>query len=86
MTDAARILLTGLHLAAVLVAVLVIAATVGVALGACQSQFFTWRDRRCRARRAGYIIGGPWSAHLRDDESLRDVYVDRDLTNWGGPR
>lgn len=24
-----------------------------------------------------------WSAHLRDDPSFREIYVDRDLTRWG---
>ncbi len=26
-----------------------------------------------------------WVAHLRDDASFRDIYVDRDLTRWQGP-
>ena len=24
-----------------------------------------------------------WSAHLRDDPSFKEIYVDRDLTRWG---
>jgi hypothetical protein len=26
-----------------------------------------------------------WSAHLQDDTSFREIYVDRDLTQWRGP-
>lgn len=26
-----------------------------------------------------------WSAHLRDDPSFREIYVDRDLSHWSGP-
>jgi len=26
-----------------------------------------------------------WAAHLRDDTSFREIYVDRDLSNWGEP-
>lgn len=26
-----------------------------------------------------------WSAHLRDDPSFREIYVDRDLSRWTGP-
>lgn len=25
-----------------------------------------------------------WSAHLKDDQSLREIYVDRDQSRWGG--
>jgi len=31
-------------------------------------------------------IGGTgWAAHLRDDKSFTEVYVDRDLSSWKGP-
>lgn len=26
-----------------------------------------------------------WAAHLQDDPSFREIYVDRDLAGWGGP-
>jgi hypothetical protein len=26
-----------------------------------------------------------WSSHLLDDPSFREIYVDRDLSRWGGP-
>lgn len=26
-----------------------------------------------------------WSAHLMDDASFREIYIDRDLSGWGGP-
>lgn len=26
-----------------------------------------------------------WAAHLRDDPSFREIYVDRDLSRWGNP-
>jgi len=26
-----------------------------------------------------------WAAHLRDDPTFREIYVDRDVSRWGGP-
>lgn len=59
MNDAAHILLGGLHVAALVVGIIVAAAALEVGLEDLLSRFYTWRGKRRRNRRPGYITGGP---------------------------